>query len=76
MKNPLRPRRKASECEHEWFLYGTSITNRKLLLECPHCGSLGVVEDPSDVEWERSFSAARDPYRWTDVSRVKDLGLT
>ena len=62
------------ECEHEWFVVSTATHKVDLILECYKCMSYGVVEDPSENEWETAFDAPSKSYRWHENLRVKYVG--
>lgn len=58
------------KCQHDWFVHSTAFTTGTLMLSCRHCGIHGVVNDPSQTEWNRAFYSPSKPYRWDDKSRV------
>lgn len=63
------------ECAHRWFVVSTATQEVDLILECHKCMSRGVVEDPTEAEWERAFDAPTRSYRWYENSRVKYVGV-
>ena len=63
------------ECEHEWFVVSTATHQVDLILECYKCMSSGVVEAPTEHEWETAFDSPTKSYRWHENSRVKYVGL-
>lgn len=58
------------QCDHEWVVFATEVTNVLLMLECVRCGAFATVNDPTQAEWGQAFHAPRHPYRWSDKMRV------
>ena len=59
-----------TECEHNWWVYSTSVVKRWMLVKCYRCGSSGTVDPKSSDEWAKAYRAPSDPYHWPDNERV------
>lgn len=59
------------KCVHAWWVYSTAIRQVCLEVHCSRCALLGTIENPSKEEWARAYSAPREPYLWSDASRVR-----
>ncbi|MBK8198221.1 MAG: hypothetical protein IPK75_07615 [Acidobacteria bacterium] len=59
------------KCDHEWWVYSTASQPRPCLeVQCYSCMSVGSVDDPSEAEWSRAYSAPSKSYRWKEPERV------
>jgi len=63
------------DCQHEWFVFSTCLSDVSLMCECSQCGAFGIVKDPDLEEWKQGFHAPSEPYRWYDNDRVTLRGI-
>jgi hypothetical protein len=62
--------------ERDWWVYGTVVEGRAILVECRKTGARGSINDPTPEEWRQAFHAPSRPYHWPDSGRVaEDAGV-
>lgn len=57
--------------KRDWYVVSTALAETCLLLECRNTGKTGVVNNPSEEEWNMAYHAPSNPYKWNDDSRVE-----
>lgn len=60
----------ASTCDHEWWVVASILNTVELQVQCYRCNTYSVVPDPTKEEWDASYEAMENPYRWHDTSRI------
>jgi hypothetical protein len=55
---------------HHWVVFGRTLEEGWLMLQCTKCGLHGTVDDPTQEEWSRAFDAPPNPYPWADEARI------
>ena len=56
--------------DHEWVVFCTAMSKRRLMVQCVECGKMGTVDRPSQQEWAEAYHSSSHPYRWHDDIRV------
>lgn len=58
------------DCQHNYMVFSTALTEGWLMLQCRECGAHATVEKPTPAEWQAAFHAPSAPYPWPHNDRV------
>jgi hypothetical protein len=61
------------KCEHEWWVYSSSICPPTIMVYCKTCDATGYIKEYTSAEWDACFNAPEHNYRWKGKGKV--LGI-